>query len=268
MFNLNERVIVLTGAGGGIGRATAIALAKQGATLVLTDIDAAAAAETTALADAAHTAGGKAVCIRHDVTSSADWDDVFATVQSRWSRLDALINNAGIMITIPFLDLTLEQLRRQLEINVVGVFLGAQKAARLMIESVRTQGNKPSIVNLSSVYGQIAGPTHTGYGASKGAVSSLTKGMAVELAPLGIRVNSIHPGPVKTSMLAGAIHELASRGRMASGDKGFAQVAKGHPMGRSAEPEDIAAVIAFLCTDASAFMTGAELRVDGGYTLL
>lgn len=268
MFDLSGRVIVLTGAGGGIGRATAIALAKQGAILVLTDIDAATAAQTQAHADAAHADGAKAVCMRHDVTSGADWDHVFALVRSRWGRLDGLVNNAGIMITIPFLEFPLEQLRRQLEINVIGAFLGAQGAARFMAESVRAHRNKPSIVNLSSVYGQIAGPCHTAYGASKGAVRSMTKGMAVELGPLGIRVNSVHPGPVKTAMLIGTLNELASLGKLAAGDKGVSQVAKAHPMGRNAEPEDIAAVITFLCTDASAFVTGAELTVDGGYTLL
>jgi cyclopentanol dehydrogenase len=96
----------------------------------------------------------------------------------------------------------------------------------------------------------------------------MTKGMAVELAAHGIRVNSVHPGPVNTGILAGAVESLAAHGKLASGEKGMSQVAKGHPMGRVAEPEDIAGVIAFLCTDASSFMTGTELTVDGGYSLL
>jgi NAD(P)-dependent dehydrogenase (short-subunit alcohol dehydrogenase family) len=268
MFELDGKVIVLTGAGRGIGRATAIALAKQGAALVLTDIDPTTVAETAALADTVHPSGGKAISIGHDVSSSSTWNSVFDLVRSRWNRLDALINNAGIMITTPFLEVPVEELRRQLEINVVGTFLGAQGAAGVMIETARTHQSKPSIVNLSSIYGQIAGPSHVGYGASKGAVRSMTKCMAVELASFGIRVNSVHPGPVRTDLLVGTLNALAARGKMASGEKGLSQVAKAHPMGRNAEPEDIAGVITFLCTDASSFMTGAELTVDGGYSLL
>jgi NAD(P)-dependent dehydrogenase (short-subunit alcohol dehydrogenase family) len=268
MFELNGRVIIITGAGGGIGRATALALAKQGATLILTDIDITSVEETAALADAVQINGEKAVSLRHDVTAKADWDSVFAIAKSRWGRLDALVNNAGIMITTPFLELPIEQLRKQFEINTVGVFLGAQGAAHLMIESARLHQTKPSIVNLSSIYGQIAGPAHVAYSASKGAVRSMTKGIAVELAQYGIRVNSVHPGPVVTDLLRVAVESLAAHGRLAGGEKGLSQVAKGHPMGRSAEANDVAGIIAFLCTDASAFMTGSELTVDGGYSLL
>jgi len=268
MFDLTGRVIIVTGAGRAIGRATSLALARQGASLMLTDINAASAEETAELAVAASPARTESLSMGHDVSAEADWDRVLDRVRVTWGRLDALVNNAGIMITTPLAEIPLADFRRQLDVNAVGTFIGSQRAVPLMIETASKHGVKPSIVNLSSLYAQIAGPSHVGYSASKGAIRSMTKSIAVEVAPHGIRVNSVHPGPVRTGILVEAVESLAAHGQMPGGEKGLTAVAKKHPMGRNAEPEDIAGVIVFLCTDASSFMTGAELTVDGGYGLL
>lgn len=265
IFNLTDRVILITGAGGGIGRATALALARQGATAVIGDIDMSAATETVRQVESAN---GKAYALDLDVTSADHWASAIKHVATRWGRLDGLVNNAGIMITAPLKDTSLAQFEKTMAINTTSIFLGVQSAVPLMEQTHKSFGIKPAIVNLSSLYGNLAGPAHVAYCASKGAVRTMSKAMAVELAPHAIRVNSVHPGPVDTKLLHGALDSLAERGKMPAGEKGMAAMARAHPMGRTAVPDDIAGVIAFLCSDAAAFMTGAELVVDGGYGLL
>ncbi|MGL3820196.1 SDR family NAD(P)-dependent oxidoreductase [Sphingopyxis sp. R3-92] len=252
MLNLDGKVALVTGAATGIGRDVADTLERHGAAVVTSDI--APAAQGSA----------RGAMLRHDVTSEDDWDTVLADIEAREGRLDILVNNAGIILNKPFLDTSLDDLRRVLRINVESVWIGMQKAAPLMT------GGSGSIINLSSIYGQLAGPMHAAYSASKGAVRLMTKGVAVEFARSGsgIRVNSVHPGPVETALGLSGLEPAVAAGRFPDMEAAKAFVATGFPMGRWANTGDVAGAVLFLASDASRFMTGTELVVDGGYSLL
>jgi NAD(P)-dependent dehydrogenase (short-subunit alcohol dehydrogenase family) len=265
MFDLHGRVMVITGGAGGIGRATAISLARQGATVVVADTNIDGAME---VAEAVATAGGNALALPLDVTQQQEWHALLDKVRAKWARLDGLVNAAGVLRPMPFERATVTELDETLNLNVRSVFMGSQAASRLMIETNQRLGAKPSIVNLSSIYGAFAGVAHVVYSTSKGAVRAMSRGMAQELAKHQIRVNTLFPGPVNTWLMANSVAKLAEFGLRSPGKEGLEAVARMHPMGRMAEPEDIAGVITFLCSDAASFMTGAELVVDGGLTLM
>lgn len=255
MSDLSGKVVFISGAAKGIGAMTARAMAKAGATVVIGDID------TDGAQAVADEIGGSA--LKLDVTAEADWTAAMAEVKDRHGRLHGLVNNAGIMISKPFILTTLEDLHKTNAVNVDGVFLGMKAAAPLMHES-----GGGSIVNLSSIFGQVAGPMHSAYCASKGAVRLLTKSVGTELFRMGwaVRVNSVHPGPVDTELGMGAIDVAVDLGLVKDRETGKAMVDAQHPMGRMAVPSDICGAILFLLSEASGFMTGTELTVDGGYT--
>ena len=171
LFDLSGRVALVTGAGSGIGRATCETLASLGARMVATDIDAASAAATVA-AIAADLGNADHVSARHDVTSESDWQVVHELIQSRYARLDVLVNNAGIMLANEFMASPLADLRLHQRINVEGPYIGMQTFIPLMKETAARHGAKPSIINISSVYGQVAGDRYAAYSASKGAIGS------------------------------------------------------------------------------------------------
>lgn len=264
MFDLYGRVIIVTGGAGGIGRATSSALAQLGAIVVVADLDLDGA---RAVAEGLADMRGRGVAVRLDVTVEGEWTALIERIRADFGRLDGLVNAAGVLRPKPFDAATVEELDATLDINVRSVFMGSQAASRLMIETSATHGAKPSIVNLSSIYGAFAGVAHVVYSTSKGAVRMMSKGMAQELAKHQIRVNTVFPGPVNTWLMTNSLDKLAEFGLRPPGREGLAAVAKMHPMGRLAEPDDIAGVITFLCSDASSFMTGGELIVDGGLTL-
>lgn len=264
MFDLTGKVALVTGGAQGIGRATCLALARMGAMVVVADRNVAGARET---ADKVGGIGGSAAAILLDVTDANGWKAALADISSRWGRLDALVNNAGFMKPALFEDITVDDLRDSMKVNSESVFLGCQAALPLLRQTAESLTTTPAIVNVSSVFGMQAGPNHVSYAASKGAIRAMSKGMAVEFARWRVRVNTVFPGPVNTELLANAAKATAAAGRV-SVEERMANLVKAHPMGRVAEPEDIANVIAFLCSDASRFVTGAEIVVDGGYTLL
>lgn len=265
MFDLGGRVILVTGGGGGIGGATAQALAGQGATPILADISLGAA---SAAADRIRAEGGQTQAVQLDATKPGEWQTLIDKIRAEHGRLDGLVNAAGVLRPKPFLDATVQELDDTLDLNVRSVFMGCRAAATLMIDTHQSFGAKPSIVNLSSIYGAYAGIAHVVYSTSKGAVRMMSKGMAQELARYQIRVNTVFPGPVNTWLMHNSIEKLADYGLRPKGEDGAKLVDKMHPMGRMAEAEDIAAVITFLCSDAASFMTGGELVVDGGLTLM
>ena len=247
MGRLDGFVALITGAASprGQGAAEGRLFAGEGAQVVLTDVvdD---EGERTA------TSIGAAATYRHlDVTSDESWRSVVEAVCTAHGRLDVLVNNAGVWDAGTLADLTPEAYRRVIEINQVGVFLGMRAVAPHM----RGRG-RGSIVNISSNAGlgvnlpNLAGGKALAYVASKWAVRGMTRSAALELAPFGVRVNAVYPGPVDTAMIGGG-HEA---------------IAAGLPLGRLAGPEEIARVALFLASDESSYVNGAEIAVDGGTT--
>lgn len=263
-FDLSNRIILITGAAKGIGRQAALDLASAGATLILTDIDEAGAQETLGMLSAG---AERATVSVLDVTDAKAWQSVITAVRERHGRLDVLVNNAGVILNRPFSRTTLDDFQRVMRINAESVFMGCQAALPLLMETAKAgAGHGGSIINLSSVFGMVAGPMQSAYCASKGAVRMLSKALAVELAPLGIRVNSVHPGPTNTDLGRSGVSDAVHAGMLKSEEVGLEMVKRQFPMGRWGEVDDISSVIAFLASDASKFMTGTELTIDGGFT--
>jgi len=250
---LAGKVALITGAASGLGAESARGLAREGAAVMLTDIAVDAAG---AVASAIQDAGGRAACQTQDVTSETDWARVVAATVEAFGRLDILVNNAGVSGG-PFDLMThsLEDWRRILSTNLDGVFLGLRHAGPAIAAS-----GGGSVINLSSILGKVALPGAAAYCASKGAVLMLTKAAALEWAPVGIRVNSIHPGFIDTPMVSGALR------RAENGNELRETIISRHALGRLGEPREIADAVVFLASDESSFMTGSELVVDGGYT--
>ena len=263
LFDLSGRSALVTGAGSGIGRACCELLASLGARVACTDVDASTAAET-----AAKLAGDGHFAARHDVTDAEAWRAVCGELRARHGRLDVLVNNAGIMLARGFLEAPVEDLRAQYRINVEGPFVGMQTCVPLMRETTARHGAKPSIVNVSSVYGSVAGDRYAAYSASKGAIAMLSRAVALELAASGIRVNAVLPGPCATNL--GAKHEpmRGADGVPFTLEQTIAYWLAKMPIGRMGVAGDVAPVVAFLACDASLFLTGAQLVADGGYSAL
>ena len=249
MGQLDGKVGIITGAASGIGAACARTLAREGAKLVLTDLDDAAGRQL------AEQTGG--VYLHHDVTDEAGWTTVVAEAEKRFGGLHMLVANAGIGIMGPAIDMSLADWRRQMAVNVDGVFLSVKYA----IPAMRGSGGG-SIVMMSSVAGLRGSAGLACYSASKGAVRLFAKSMALEcaLARDGIRVNSVHPGiidtPIWTKLPPGANAPLDPK----------AIAAAVVPIGEPGQPEDVADGVLFLVSDASRHITGSELVIDGGMT--
>lgn len=267
MDRLAGKIAIITGAAAGIGAATARAFAAEGAELVLTDVDEAA---VTALAAELERNGAKAIGLRHDVREENQWRMVFDQARQSFGRPDILVNNAGIGPSKPLLETSLEEFRAVTSINLDAVFLGCRFGA----ESMRATEAEPrtasaSIINLSSILGLVGMATTAAYSASKGGVRLLTKTVALEAAAnkWQVRVNSVHPGFTWTPMVQESVERIAGQtGAQAEATR--AGIASLHPLGRMGLPEEIANAILFLASDESAFMTGSEVVVDGGYTAI
>ncbi len=243
---LEGKVALVTGAAGGIGAAAARRLAGEGARLLLTDADGEGARRL------AQELGEGADALEHDVTSEERWQAVLAHALEAHGRLDVLLNNAGVFLAAPLTETSEEQFRRVLDVNVVGVFLGMRAVAPAMIE--RRAG---SVINISSVAGLMGSPFLTAYAASKWAVRGMSKVAAKELAQFGVRVNSLHPGQIDTDM--------NTRQREQTPEL-IDKLIRGIPLKRIGTPEEVAHAIAFLASDDSVYVTGAEIAIDGGVT--
>lgn len=244
------KVALVTGAGsaGGLGQAAARRLAQEGAIVYLTDLDG-----EGAMARAAEIGCG-AVGLAHDATSEQQWSDVIGRIEADHGRLDILVNNAGIAILCPIEEMTLERFNRQMEVNMTTAFLGM----RLGVAAMRKAGHGGSIVNISSVGGLIGLARTHAYGASKAGIRVFGKALAIETAKDGIRVNSVHPGMIRTQMTAPlAAPDPAEQQR---------RIDAVVPLGRMGQPEDIAHCVLFLASDEASYVTGAEFVVDGGMT--
>jgi len=246
------KVGIVTGAGGAIGRAIALLLAKEGAKVTISDID---EVKGKRVAEEIKGEGGEALFVKHDVTLEAGWREVLRTTLDRFGKLDILVNNAGVMLWKNIANTSLEEWRWLMGVNLEGVFLGTKYAMEVM----KTSGGG-SIVNISSVAGLVGTLDTSAYHASKGGVRLFTKAAAFECSKAGydynIRVNSVHPGVIKTPM----VEELFKD------EEKMRTALSWHLVGRFGEPEDIAYGVLYLASDESRFVTGAELVIDGGWT--
>ena len=253
-MRLEGKVALITGGARGMGAAEARIFAREGAKVIIADILEDDGRQTEALINET---GGDAVFVRLDVARREDWDAAISLAVERFGKLDILVNNAGVGVGGSIEDTTVETWDAVMDVNAKGVFLGTQAA----IARMRRQGTGGSIINISSISGMI-GQTqvNAGYNASKGAVRIFTKTAAVQCAADGIRVNSIHPGPIQTAMTQDGWESAERDGDFALTDSA--------PMGRYGKPEEVAYGALYLASDESSFVTGAELVIDGGVTAL
>lgn len=247
MQRFQGEIAIVTGAAHGIGRATALRLASEGATVVVTDRDEAAAQATV---EAIRSMGNEAFAVGVDVTSRAQVAQMLSGVLARVDHVDVLCNIAGIAIDEKFLEITDENWQKTLAVNLTGVFLCSQVVARHMAE----RGIEGRIVNMASTNGLVGEAELAHYNASKFGVVGLTMTMAIELAPHKIRVNSVCPGLIKTRLTAPARNDPAWT------ENYLKQI----PLNRFGEPEEVAAAVAFLASRDSGFITGHQLVIDGG----
>ncbi|MBI3636485.1 MAG: SDR family oxidoreductase [Candidatus Rokubacteria bacterium] len=243
-MRLRGRTALVTGAGRGIGEGIALAFAREGARVAVADID-----PRTAAATARRLGRGKALALAMDVSDAESVAAGFAAIDRAFGRLDIAVTNAAIEPIVPFLEITEETWDRIIDVNLKGTFLVAQAAAKRMVR--RRRG---VIITLSSVNAEVARPESAAYAATKGGVRQLTKAMAIALAPHGIRVNAIGPGTVVTGLTR---HLLRDR-------KWKDAVYSRTPLQRVAAPREIGEVAVFLASDASSYMTGSTVYVDGG----
>jgi NAD(P)-dependent dehydrogenase (short-subunit alcohol dehydrogenase family) len=261
MGRVEGKVALVTGGASGIGAACAEVLAREGASVIIADVQDAKGQEL------AHKIGGnagKAEYLRLDVTSEEAWEALVKDIAKRHGRLDILVNNAGIGVGSPSITtMSLEDWRRQQAVNVEGVFLGVKHCLRLM----RKAGNGGSIVNMSSVAGLKGSPTLAAYSATKGAVRLFTKAVALECAAVkdGVRVNSVHPGIIETPIWEGIMGSRPDGTNSPPDLDALSTMAV--PLGVKGLPEDIANAVLWLSCDESRYVTGAEMVVDGGLSV-
>ena len=259
-FSLVGRACLVTGSGRGIGAAIAGALAEAGARVLVTDLDSDAARET---ARRLRQADWDVHAARLDVTDENAWIETLRAAVGHFGGLDVLVNNAGVFLSRSIVDTSLADLRAVMGPNIEGVFLGTKHAIPLLGDTARRAGSSASIINLSSVAALVGSADCSAYCLSKGAVRLFTKAAALELAPRRIRVNSLHPGIVDTEMGAMAMAHRADDG---SAEDRRRIAVEAYPIGRLGTVDDIAAAAVYLASEASAFMTGSELVIDGGVT--
>lgn len=242
MSRLSKKVAIITGAAQGMGAAHAKLFIENGAKVILTDLN-----EEKGNALAAEL-GENAIFIKQNVTSEEDWATVITKAEEAFGPVNVLVNNAGITMAKNMLDITVEEYRRIVDINQVSVFLGMKTVATSMMKA-----GGGSIINISSMNGLVAGAV--GYTDTKFAVRGMTKAAAINLAPMGIRVNSVHPGVIATPMVVQEDTKAAVEA-----------FSKSIPLKRVAQPEEVSNMILFLASDEASYSTGSEFVIDGGVT--
>ena len=248
MGRVQGKVCLVTGGAAGMGREHVLLLAEEGARIVLTDLNEEAGQATVAQVKGM---GGEAIFVKHDVASEDDWLKVVDTAVEAFGKVDVLVNNAGVLALKSIQETTAADWDFVNNINTKGLFFGVKH-----VLSAMEKAGGGSIINISSIYGIAGAPNASAYQASKGAVRIFTKSAAVEYAPYNIRVNSVHPGVIATSMTAEIMADPAATDAMLGGAI----------IRRPAEPKEVSWGVLFLATDESSYMTGSELVIDGGYT--
>lgn len=246
MGNLKDKIALVTGAGHGIGKEIALALARNGAEVVVTDVS----DEIFDVGKEIESFGTKAFPVKCDVTNVKEAEVIEEKVVEKYQRIDILVNNAGIYPQKPFLEMTMEEWNKVLNVNLNGVFHCTKAIVPKMV-----QQKYGKIVNIASIAGAVVGYFNLAhYSASKAAVVGFTKSLALEMAQYGINVNAIAPGPIDV-------------GAIPAGSEIYQQLIKTIPIGRMGLPIDIANLVIFLASDESSFITGQCIITDGGYTL-
>lgn len=251
MGRVEGKVCLVTGGGSGLGRADAIRLAEEGARVVVTDVNREAGEET------AHLASNGAIFLEQDVADEQGWTTVLDAVERECGKLNVLVNNAGIVVVKDVENTTTDEWRRVQSIMTDGVFFGLKYGIGL----IKRNGERGSIINVSSTAALLGFPPYFAYSAAKGAVRSMTKSAAIHCqnSRYPIRVNSIHPGAIATAMVAKATSE---------GGTGAEEAGEGQPPGPGlGDPVDVANTVLYLASDESKFVNGAELVIDNGYTV-
>ncbi|MGE7825381.1 SDR family NAD(P)-dependent oxidoreductase [Paenibacillus sp. NPDC093718] len=247
MGRLDNKVAIITGAAGGMGKADALLFVQEGAKVAITDLQEDKIKDVVAEIEAL---GGEVIGFKHNVASEEDWVRVVDETVQKFGKIDILVNNAGVSNATPFMDLTVEGWEKTMSINVTSIFLGQKYVIPHMIEA-----GGGSIVNISSIAGLTGGSGAGPYTASKGAVRMLTKATAVDFAKHNIRCNSVHPGYIETPMTVDLFK-----------DEHMMQWFQSQtPLPRLGKAEDIARGVLFLASDESSYITGVELPIDGGY---
>ena len=262
---LTGKVAFISGGLRGIGLACAERFLAEGAEVILSDLD---VPDSDVVREIMGRLGQAAIYIQADVTSEEDWRRARDVVQDRHGALHILVNNAGIDLTGAVETLSMESWRRIMDINVDGVFLGVKTFVPMMAESGKTVKGGASIINVSSIMGLVGYNEVSAYNASKGAVRMFTKGIAIEFAQkrMAIRANSLHPGFVVTPLLDEGFQRWVDSGFADKTQDLMDSVSGATPMGRLAEPNELASGAFFLASADSAYMTGAELVMDGGWS--
>jgi glucose 1-dehydrogenase len=249
-MRLSGQVALVTGAASGNGRGIAERFAEEGCSVVIADVDEQGAQETAALV---RNFGQEALVVKTDVSNAGDAERLVSEAENRFGGVDILINNAGVESLIPFLELSEAEWDRIVDVNLKGAFLCAKAAAQHMVKESRAG----KIINIASINSKIALKGQTHYASSKGGLIMLTKSMALDLAPHGIRVNAIGPGVIETKMTTQSLADPERR----------AMLLGKIPMGRVGQPRDIANASLFLVSDESSYITGTTLYVDGGWLI-
>jgi NAD(P)-dependent dehydrogenase (short-subunit alcohol dehydrogenase family) len=250
-MDLGDKVAIVTGAARGIGYAIASRYAREGARVMLADIDEAAGTEA---ADVLRDAGGIVQFVACDVAERLDIHNLIAATLEAHERIDVLVNNAALVHAGDFLDISQADFDRVMRVNLTGSFLAGQAVAKEMKRQFEEDQRQGVIINMSSVNAEVAIPDQVPYVVAKGGVNQLTRVMAVALARYGIRVNAIGPGSVSTGMLKAVNADEAGRARLMSRT----------PLGRVGSPDEIAGVAAFLASDDASYITGQCIYADGG----
>lgn len=249
---LEGKVAIVTGAGQGIGRACAERLAREGAKVIVSDIN---ETEGAKVVSDISSAGGIARFVFANVAERLDIHNMMAAALEGFGRIDVLVNNAGVVDDSSFLDLEEEEFDRILRTNLKGTFLCAQSAARQMVKQVEAGDGEPgAIINMSSVNAWFGLPDHVAYTVSKGGVMQLTKAMAISLASYGIRVNAVGPGTIETPLIKDVVKDDEFRNKVLSRT----------PLGRFGQPSEIAAIVAWLASKEASYLTGTTIYADGG----
>jgi len=252
------QVAVVTGAGSGIGKACALRFAQEGANVLCLDVN---DSNNEAAAQECRQYGVEALAMHCDVTREEDIERAVQTAMERWGRIDVLVAAAGIYRGAPLPEVSLKQWQLVIDVNLTGVFLSNRAVAPIMMKQ-----RSGSIINISSMAGKTSWPASAEYSASKSGVIGLTRSVAMELAPYGATANAVCPGNTRTEMVEYVAATIAAREGI-SPEEWLSLRAKDCPMGRFAEPWEIAGVVAFLASEDSRYLTGQAIEVDGGMVM-